>query len=104
MSTREIERTDEFLGDLINKPTAFKTFLSSVSKRLKVPGTITSPLIERAVAEAYGDNDLLPPDAEIIHYVFDGLVFTKPTAIKESVLANLLKQLIIEHRNDINKE
>jgi hypothetical protein len=104
MSARELECTDEFLAELTNNPSKFKSFLSTVAAKLKGPNVITFPTIENAIKEVYEDNDVIAPDTEIIHYVFDGLIFTQPITVKESVLANLLRQLHTEHRNNINKE
>jgi len=104
MSAKELERTDEFLSELTNDPSKFKNFLSNIAKKLKGTTIITFPIIENAIKDAYGDNDVVPPNTDIIHYVFDGLIFTQPITVKESVLANLLRQLHTEHRNNINEE
>ena len=100
MTVEELERTEAFINRLMEEKDSFEKFLSNVASNLNT-SPLTHEVFKSALTRVYRANNALPPESDIVQYIFDDLIIKQAAFIVNSDLSYRLNQLFIEHKREI---
>lgn len=100
---KEKQKTDTFLGELVDDTEQFNEFISKLSVEFhKSKGQPFSiPRIEEAIRKVYTSYEILPPDLDMIQLEFEDLVNSNMVAIDNNSLGSHMRRLIGHHRMEL---
>eukprot|EP00826_Nyctotherus_ovalis_P000984 TRINITY_DN1009_c0_g1_i5.p3 TRINITY_DN1009_c0_g1~~TRINITY_DN1009_c0_g1_i5.p3 ORF type:complete len:110 (-),score=21.55 TRINITY_DN1009_c0_g1_i5:601-930(-) len=101
MTAEELEQTEAFIDKLTDDSAHFNQFLLDIASRL-ANKNLTCEVFEDALSEVYRSDNAVPPESDVVQYIFDDLILKKAATVTNSDLSYRLHQLLAEHKREIN--